>query len=290
MKILVTGANGFIGKNIFLYLKDMYEVKNPTREELNLINTEGVEEYLKKHNFDIIIHSANVNNVKSKETTSYNVLDGNLRMFYNLQRCQNYYGKMYYFGSGAEYDMQNYIPNMKEEYFDTFVPIDNYGFSKYIMSKSCKYLDNIYDLRLFGVFGKYEEWERRFISNAICRVLKGMDILIHKNIFIDYLWIDDLCNIIKWFVQNNPQYHHYNVCTGNKIDLYSLACIVKRVLKSNCKIIVLEEGLKKEYSGDNSKLLNEIGKYKFVDYEWAILNLAEFYKKHIDDIDENKFM
>ena len=193
MKILVTGANGFIGKNIFLYLKDMYEVKNPTREELNLINTEEVEEYLKKHNFDIIIHSANVNNVKSKETTSYNVLDGNLRMFYNLQRCQNYYGKMYYFGSGAEYDMQNYIPNMKEEYFDTFVPIDNYGFSKYIMSKSCKYLDNIYDLRLFGVFGKYEEWERRFISNAICRVLKGMDILIHKNIFIDYLWIDDLC-------------------------------------------------------------------------------------------------
>ena len=56
MKILVTGANGFIGKNIFLYLKDMYEVKNPTREELNLINTEEVEEYLKKHNFDIIIH------------------------------------------------------------------------------------------------------------------------------------------------------------------------------------------------------------------------------------------
>ncbi len=61
---------------------------------------------------------------------------------------------MYYFGSGGEYDRQNYIPKMSEQFFDKFIPNDTYGFSKYIMSKAVNNSNNIYDLRVFGVFGK----------------------------------------------------------------------------------------------------------------------------------------
>lgn len=60
---------------------------------------------------------------------------------------------MIYFGSGAEYDRSNNIPNMSEDYFDTSVPKDAYGLSKYIMAKACLNQKNIYELCLFGVYG-----------------------------------------------------------------------------------------------------------------------------------------
>lgn len=286
MKILLTGSTGFIGRNLEQSLQDSFVLEAPSSHELNLLDTGVVEDYLKNERFDIIIHCANMNNTR-KNITSYDSLDGNLRMFFNLERCRDYYGKMYYFGSGAEYDMRHYIPDMKEEYFDTYIPADAYGFSKYVMSKACDHSNNIYDLRLFGVYGKYEEWERRFISNAICRALAGKDITIQRNVYFDYLWVEDLCDIMHWFIKYEPQYRHYNVCRGSKIDLYSLACIVKETLNLDCNIKVAEDGWKPEYTGNNTRLLNEIGDYHFTGFEESIHILCEFYKNNYDKIDAN---
>ena len=290
MKILLTGASGFIGKNIKEQLQVGYEIYCPSREELNLLKTDSVENYIKENSFDIVIHSANTNNTRKTTTTAYDSLDGNLRMFFNLERCKNYYGKMFYFGSGAEYDMQHYIPAMQEDYFDTYIPKDSYGFSKYIMSKVCNNSKNIYDLRLFGVYGRYEEWERRFISNAICRALTGRSITIQKNVYFDYLWVDDLVRIMEWFIKSVPFYKHYNVCRGDKIDLYSLACMVREILNIDCEIIVGEQGWKPEYTGDNTRLLAEIGDYQFTDFRESIGELCEYYKDNIDMIDETKLI
>lgn len=289
MKVLLTGSNGFIGKNIKEKLAGEYELYCPTRNSLDLLDMESVEEYIKSNSFDAIIHAANTNNTR-KVSTAYEALDGNLRMFFHLERCKDYYGKMYYFGSGMEYDVQHYLPDMEEEYFGTHIPKDAYGFSKYVMSKMCEQNDNIYDLRLFGVFGKYEEWERRFISNAICRVLKDMPITINKNVYFDYLWVEDLCEIMKWFMGNEPQYKHYNVCRGQKIDLYSLAVMVRDILGADCDIIVKEPGWKPEYTGDNTRLMSEMGNYPFIGFEEAISRLCDYYKRNLAVIDADKLM
>lgn len=131
-------------------------------QELDLKDTECVEAYLKQHSFDVILHAANCNDTRNS-ISAYDVLNGNLRMFFNLERCSHYYGKMIYFGSGAEYDRSNNIPNMSEDYFDTSVPKDAYGLSKYIMAKACLNQKNIYELCLFGVYGKYEEGEKIYL-------------------------------------------------------------------------------------------------------------------------------
>ena len=289
-KILITGSTGFIGRNLKRKLNSVYDIVSPCHSEFDLLDSDNVQDFLRDNSFDVIIHTANTNNTRNKSVTPYDSLDGNLRMFYNLERCKDYYGKMYYFGSGAEYDMQHYIPVMKEEYFDTHVPKDPYGFSKYVMSKSCRADGNIYDLRLFGVYGKYEELERRFISNAICRALKGKDITIQKNVYFDYLWIDDLCDIMRWFIENEPKYHHYNVCRGSKIDLFSLAYLVREILDLNCDIVVSEPGWKPEYTGDNSRLLEELGDCPFTGFKESISTLCEYYKDCIDLIDESKLI
>lgn len=287
-RILLTGGSGFIGKNLKEKLCRNYEIYAPDSRTLNLLNLNMVEQYLRNGHFDIVIHSANINSTKRSDISDYNLLEGNLRMFFNLKHCTNYYGNMYYFGSGAEYGMNHYIPKMKENYFGTYIPVEPYGFSKYIMSMECKNSENIFDLRLFGVYGRYEEWHRRFISNAICRVLKGMPITITQNVYFDYLWVDDLVEIVKWFIENEPKYKHYNICRGTSIDLYTLACKIKKNLKSDCDVIVSKAGFKPEYSGCNTRMLEEIGKIKFTEWDKTIQDLSDFYRDNIKLIDENK--
>jgi len=284
MKILITGGNGFIGKNLVEQLRDKYEILAPGSKELDLTDQEQVGDYLSLHRFDVVIHTAKRDSVKYV-ISDYEILDSNLRMFYNLEKYSDLYGKMYYFGSGAEYDVEHYIPSMKEGYFGTYIPKNPYGFSKYMMSKTAQQSSNIYDLRLFGVFGKYEEWSRRFISNVICMTLFDMPIKMHKNMFFDYLYIDDLAKIMDQFMQIEPKHKVYNVCTGKKIDLYSLAQIVKKVSGSPYEIMVGEEGMKPEYTGNNDRLLAELAGFDFTDIEVAIHELYNYYyenKAHLN--------
>lgn len=280
-KILITGSTGFIGRNLSEQLKLDYHIFSPLSKQLNLLDENQVKKYLTKNNFDVVIHSAthNATNVSNKDLSL--VFKNNLRMFFNLARCNNLYKRMFYFGSGAEYDSRNYIPKMKEEYFDTHVPVDDYGFSKYIMAKYIKNTPNIYDLKPFGIYGKYEDWRIRFISQSICRVIYDMNITINQNVYFDYLYIDDLTKIIKIFIEKEKiEYQYYNICTGKTIDLFSLAKIIIKISGKKLKIKVKEKGLKKEYSGDNNKLLKTIGKFKFIQIESAIKELYNWYLRN----------
>ena len=196
---------------------------------------------------------------------------------------------MLYLGSGAEYDRRNNVPDISEEYFDSSIPKDAYGLSKYMMAKACLNSKNIYELCLFGVYGKYEEWERRFISNAICRALKGMDITLRKNIYFDYLWIDDLIELLIPFIEKKDLcYKRYNVCRGEKKDLYSLAVMVRETLEIDCKIVVKESGWEREYTANNNRMRQEIGEIHFTEWKETIRSLSEYYKQHLAEIDAEK--
>lgn len=275
-KILITGASGFIGRNLAEYLSDIYDVCAPSHAELDLQDAEAVKQYLEKYSFDVVIHSANMNDVTYR-LSPHDILDGNLRMFYHLESCSRIYGKMIYFGSGAEYDMQNYKPLMKEAYFGRYIPRDPYGFSKYIMHRMAEQSENIYDLILFGVYGKYEQFQRRFISNNICKNILGKPMTLIKNARLDYLYINDLCKIVEWFLEHTPGYKCYNVCTSHPADLFSLAQEINEITGLQREIIVLEEGWKPEYSGDNSRLLNEMGGFLFCDRKEAISSMVKYY-------------
>lgn len=284
-KILITGGSGFVGRNLLESLKSIYDVVTPSSNELNLLNKQQVREYLVKGKFDIVIHAAKIDDVKMP-TSQYDILDGNLRMFYNLVECSEYFGKMIFFGSGAEYDRDNMPPFVTENMLGKSIPHDSYGFSKYIMADKAEHLNNIYELCLFGVYGKYEAWHRRFISNAICRSIHQLPIVINKNVYFDYLYIDDLCRLVTYFIDNEPVYKRYNVCRGEHIDLYSLAKMVKDITKNPYQIEVKEEGMNIEYSGDNKRLLNEVQQFSFTPYKKSIIDLSEYYRENIGSIDK----
>jgi len=284
MKILITGGSGFIGKNILEQIKDKFECFAPLSSELNLLEEVQVMDYLRNNLFDVVIHTATWNATRNSKKDITKVLTNNLRMFFNIARGSKYYGKMIYYGSGAEYDKPHWIPKMEEEYFDAYVPQDDYGFSKYIMCKYTTLAKNIYNLRLFGVFGKYEDWEIRFISNACCKVVYNLPIIMKQNVFFDYIYIDDLVDITEWFIQHNPTEKVYNVCAGLSLDLFFWAKKIILVSKKPLEIIIKKPGLGTEYSGDNSKLLKEIGGFTFKNIDEAIFKLYQWYSLKRNEI------
>lgn len=290
MKILITGGAGFIGRNLKGQLNNKYDIFAPTSSEVNLLDDDRVCGYLKQHRFDVVIHTATWNATKTSSKDLTKVLENNLRMFFNIARCSDYYGKMIYFGSGAEYDRGHWIPKMRADYFDTYVPVDQYGFSKYIMRKYAEQVENIYNLCIFGVFGKYEDWQIRFISNACCKAVFELSITIEQNVFFDYMYVDDLVKITEWFIINTPKEKTYNVCTGQTYDLLTLAKKVLKASGKNLDIIIKNEGLGKEYSGDNSRLLRQIGNYMFQNIDICIDELYQWYLVHLDPSDKERLL
>lgn len=278
--ILLTGSTGFIGRNLKEHLEKnpQYALLAPSRSDFDLLDSAHVEIYLKLHKPDIIIHSANCNNFLH-QLSPYDILDGNLRMFFNLERCNELFGKLIYFGSGAEYDKNTMPPLVSEKDFGRSIPSPPYDFSKYVMRKTISNSGNIFELCLFGVFGKYEEYNRRFISNNICRNLKKMPITLSKNARFDYLYIDDLCYILDWFIENSPKHKCYNVSSSKPIELLELAEIINKVSPFKSEIHVAQAGFQRDYTGDNSRLLSEIGSFSFTEINTAINALYEYYRK-----------
>jgi UDP-glucose 4-epimerase len=284
-RILITGGSGFVGRNLVEQLRDDYDVTAPSSRELDLLDEGSVRGYLSAGRFDVVVHTATWNATRNSSKDTALVLPNNLRMYYNVARCSDAFGKMLYFGSGAEFDRRSYRPLMREEYFDATVPADDYGFSKYVMATHAEGSRNIYNLRLFGVFGPHEDWEIRFISNACCKALWELPITLRQNVRFDYLFVDDLARLTRWFIDHTPRHHTYNVCTGEAVDLVTLAEIVREISGRQLPIVAANPGMGREYSGDNRRLLAEIGDFRFTPHADAIRSLYQWYAARRELID-----
>lgn len=274
MKVLITGGNGFIARNLSEQLGGEYDLVAPNSQVLNLLDADKVFDCLKSGKYDVVIHTATYDAApKHSIKDPAKVLENNLRMFFNLARGKAYFGKMIYFGSGAEYSREHWVPKMKEEYFDQHVPTDQYGFSKYVMTKYAQLTDNIYNLRLFAVFGKYEDWRVRIISSICHAVAHDLPVRINQNKYYDFTHIDDLVKIVKWFIGNKPKKSVYNLCSGNAIDFKSIAEMVIKMSGKKLDIIIEAEGLGREYSGENALLMNELKGFKFSPMDGSIKDM-----------------
>ncbi len=241
MKVLVTGASGFIGRNLAERLSASHQVAAPARSELNLLDAAAVRSYLERHRFDAIVHAATERSNRALGSAP-ELLERNCRMLVNVARNPHAFGRMLFLSSGAVYDRACVPPLVTEEEFDARVPADDYGFSKYLCAKSIRADEEIYELRLFGVFGPYEDWRVRFISNACCRAVWDRPVAMRQNVFFDYLDVEDLARILEHYLSGSFRHRQYNVSTGRPVDLKTLAAEVIEASGKRLEMVVRQEG------------------------------------------------
>lgn len=273
-KLLITGGTGFIGKNIIPGLKSKYEVKAPSRSELDLKDTDAVYEYLSREKFDIVLHSANPNPVKNHLDNPMTMFEDCIRVFMNFYRARDLCDKLIYLGSGAEFDKRRDLNLITEKEIGEYIPQDTYGLAKYIMNNLATTSKNVYNLRIFGCFGPYDD-KSKFITHVINCCLEHQPITIRQNCVFDYIQVSDLISIILWFIENTPNYHDYNVCSGNPITLENIAKEVGRQMEQ-MPIQFLKEGYNNAYTGDNTRLLNEIKGFEFMTIQEGICKQIEW--------------
>ncbi len=292
MNIFITGSNGFIGSHFKEYLKTSYKNYNlftPSSKELDLHNEKQVDSYVLSNKIDIIIHLANRGG--GRDTLDMkNVTEYNLRMFFNIAKHEKNVKKIISFGSGAEYGKHKPIVEVKEEDYLQELPLDEYGFYKSIASRYIEKSEKMVQLRIFGAYGEMEDYRYKFISNAIVKNLLHLPIVINKNVYFDYIYIDDLVKMIDWFVHNDAKEKIYNVTTGKKVDLITLANLVNEISDFKSEIRVLNDGLNNEYTSNNERILHELGSFDFTRHKDAIMKMREYFRYNLDSLDKESII
>lgn len=257
MNILVTGCNGFIGREFASYFENSrHKLYLTNRNNLNILNVNEVDEFFRNNKIDIVVHAA-VSGGRRNHEDSYKDFLYNMEMYYNLCKHTDDFKVMFHFGSGAEFDRRKDIDNKKEiEIYDSF-PVDFYGFSKNLIARKNRKYSNIINLRLFGCFGVLED-SNRMIKNSMRRMLNGEPIVIHQNRKMDFFYINDLFRTMNYYIENydNNLPRDVNMVYNEKNDLYQIADMIKVLTKSKIDVIIENDEAGGSYTGDGARLHN----------------------------------
>jgi len=252
--ILITGGDGYIAKSIYNNLKDHYNITIVNRNNFDLTDREATNHFFQNRYFDCVIHAA-IKGGSRLEKDPLEVTHINLSMFYNLLANQSKFSKLINFGSGAELGL----------------PTDPYGLSKNVISTLIKNTSYFYNIRVFAVFDE-NELETRFIKANIKRYINKELMLIHKDRLMDFFYMKDFIEIIKYYLTNkilpktidctyentlmlseianiinNLDTHKVEIKTSNENDFaYFGSKMPLEIL--NIKLVGLEQGLKETYN------------------------------------------
>jgi GDP-L-fucose synthase len=270
MKILVTGGNGFIGRNLIKTLKQEHEIFAPSSTELDLTNPDAVEKYLRNKYFDWVIHCAISGGTRVDKDSPYTTYD-NLKMFFNLMNNQDRFGKFINFASGAEFDRRTAINSQSNHLLSSY-PTDYYGMSKNIISRILQDCLHCYNFRVYGVFG-IDENDTRFIKSNIKRYKNKENLQIFQEKAFDFFYIDDLVAVVKYYI-DHPTYpldDDMDLVYQQKYKLTDIGNIINQLdthrviveaedgreapsytgnlgINLDIKLIGLEEGIKRVYN------------------------------------------
>ena len=285
-RILLTGAgsSSFIGRNLKELLASDYAIFAPPHAELELLDYAALEQYCAANQIAIIIHAAvHVPMFNGAANEFFN----DMQMFLNIEKISHHVEKVLYFGSGAEYDKRRDLRMIREEEIGNSIPVTEYGLAKYTMNQIARASENIYNLRLFGVFGKYELWQIKFLSNLCCKAIYQLPLTVRSDCHFDFLYIDDLARITKWFIEQTPRYHDYNVCAGQDYLLTQLAEKVRAVSQQELPIVLLSQERNRDYSASNTRLLAEFDGAPLMQMDNALEKLYGYYLSIKEEIDLN---
>ena len=252
-KILITGSNGYIARNLYKSLEN-YEVYLSNRQNLNLLDSVQVKDFFKTKYFDVVIHTATSGGSRLKEDSS-EVFFENCIMHQNLMDNCLSFDKYISFGSGAELDRRYNIDPTTD--LNSAFPIDPYGMSKNFIAKSGMNYHNFNNIRIYNVFNE-DELPSRMIKANIVNYLNKKPIIIHQDKWMDFFYMEDLCKIVKFVIDSDCKQKNINCCYVDKYKLSDIASMINNLDDHKVNIEVIDNNLGFNYYGEYNLHLFDI--------------------------------
>ena len=260
-KIIIFGANGFIGQNLTNYLKkkklklfgfsnkkyfnkktiSKYNLvkKHISNCKTNIINYDNsnFKKVISKIKPDIIFYlSGNSYPGNTMSNSLYDFESSNipLQNFLSAIQLLNFKGKIIYTSSIAVYGNSKTCNELSKPN-----PKNFYGLSKLICEEQIKYFSkknglNITIARLSSVYGA--KLERQVIYDILKQINKNNTKIKLNGSALDerqLLHVDDLVELLFLLAKTKDKkgYNIYNVANGNKIKIKNIEKIVNKIFK-----------------------------------------------------------
>tara|TARA_B110000211_G_scaffold203412_1_gene236176 strand:- start:312 stop:1268 length:957 start_codon:yes stop_codon:yes gene_type:complete len=314
MKVLITGAAGFIGFNFSNFLlkktnikvigidnlNNYYDVslkkkrlsilkknKNFQFHKLDLTNTIKIQNIFKKNNFHFVFNFAAQAGVRYSINHPRKYIDANILGFFNIiENCNKFKVKrLFYASSSSVYgENVNFPLNESEKIF----PKNIYGLTKKINEEISFIYNKFYKLKTTGLrfFTVYGEWGRPDMM-----MVKFIDSFFKKRIFKlhnfgkhsrDFTYIDDVVKIMFKLMQNNKKLKDndvLNICSNKPISLNEIINFLKEnKINPRIKKVALQKADIIKTHGNNAKLLKYIKYNRFANWKESIIKVIDWYK------------
>lgn len=236
MKILVTGAVGFIGfylsqkllslgyqviglDNINDYydvslkiarLNQIKEEKNFTFHKLDLINRSNLEQLFAENNFDIVVNLAAQAGVRYSLENPHAYVDSNLVGFVNILECCRHYNikHLVFASSSSVYGFNTKIPFSTSDNVDH--PVSLYAATKKANELMAHTYSHLYNLPCTGLrfFTVYGPWGRPdmayFLFTKAILDKKPIKVFNYGKMQRDFTYIDDIVEGVVRVINHIP--------------------------------------------------------------------------------------
>ncbi len=188
MKILVTGGNGMVGKNILEHQKaSKYEILAPSSSELNLRDFDSVDKYIKQNQPDIIIHAAGlVGGIQANMARPVDFLVYNLDMGRNIIMAAKENNVKYFLNmaSSCMYPREAQNPLQEELILKGELEPTNEGYAiaKVVATRLCEYIvkenpelqyKTVIPCNLYGKFDKFSPEHSHMVPAVIKKIYEA---------------------------------------------------------------------------------------------------------------------
>lgn len=267
-KIFITGANGFLGKNIIEYLSKDYEIVAYSRNPINIKNCKWIQgDILDKDRVTeamtdckIVIHLAAItayNDINSDPISTFrNYILGTMNVLEAMRKTNA--NIFIYPSSGKVYGFSNKLPYVET---DKPQPSNLMGKAKLEVENIIKLYSNIMNcdckfiiFRIFNVYG-YGQSEKFLIPKIIKNLNNSELKLGNTDIKRDYIHIDDVSSAISLAITRAPTgCTIYNLGSGSPVSIKEIIKNVSTISGYDINII-----------SDNSQTRNDERDTEFAD-------------------------